>query len=182
MLYDKLAEYYGDGDREQEQYVREAEKRLSVEKQMAVYNQIIEARGKRFGFPDISVLSKFTAPASAKGGEYKYVWSVCNDCNAEYDYKFIKCPRCHLSGKVSSGYRVRGSDIPPDNSVIRWNQTSLNSAPGERTCVTCEHRDVGYCRFFGNPDWQCSKSDYEYCECRQCCAIHKRANKHDDRK
>ena len=181
MLYDKLAEYYGDGDREQEQYVREAEKRLSIEKQTAAYNQIIEARGKRFGFPDISVLSKFISPASAKGGNYQYAWAICNDCKAEYDYKFMTCPRCYQSGKSSSGYRVRGSDIPPGQNVIRWNQTSLSSAPGEQTCVNCEHRD-NYCRFFGNPDWTCSQSDFTNCECRQCCAIHKRANKHDDRK
>ena len=182
MLYDKLAEYYGDGDREQEQYVREAEKRLSVEKQTAAYNQIIEARGKRFGFPDISVLSKFISPTTAKGGNYQYAWAVCNDCKAEYDYKFVTCPRCLLSGKSSSGYRVRGSDVPPGHNVIRWNQTSLNAEPNEKLCVNCEHRDNSYCRFFGNPDWQCTKSDFENCDCRQCCARHKRANKHDDRK
>jgi hypothetical protein len=177
MLYDKLAEYYGDGDREQEQYVREAEKRLNTDRQNSIYNSIIESRGKRFGFPDISVLSKFMSPASAKGGNYQYMWAICNDCKAEYDYRFITCPRCHLSGKVSSGYRVRGSDIPPDNNVIRWNQTSLSADGKTKLCVTCENKDIGYCRFFGNPDWQCSQSDYMQCECKQCCAYHKKANR-----
>lgn len=179
MLYDKLAEYFGDGDREQEQYVREAERRMNVEKQLEAYNAIIEKRAKRFGFPDISILSTFLSATTAKGGTYKYMWAVCDDCKAQYDYRFITCPKCHEAGKRSSGHKVRVSDTAPGREVIRWNMTSLEPDGKMKLCVECAHRNQGYCGWFGNPDHQCPQSDYQYCECKQCCAYHKKANRHD---
>lgn len=177
MLYDKLAEYFGDGDREQEQYVRAAERKMSELQQNKAYGELIQRQAKRFGFPDISLLSKYLQTEKKSGGTYEYYWSVCNDCGAEFDYRFSRCPKCHLAGKTSSGYRVRGSATPPGQEVIRWNLMHMEPEEGEKVCVNCEHRDSGYCRWFGNPEHQCPESDYRICECKQCCANYKKANR-----
>ena len=182
MLYDRLAEYYGDGDSEQEQYVKNAERKMDYDKQSELYSQIIEKHAKRYGFPDISFLSKMFGNATPQGGTYKYFWAVCDDCKTEYDFNFNYCPKCFEMGKRNSGYKVKTSNTEYPKSVIRWNMPVLEAPEGIRTCTHCESRTSGYCRGFGNPDWQCSKSDFDYCECKQCCAFYRKVNQNAKRK
>lgn len=174
MLLDKLREYYGFPDTEQADYIAKRTAGMTEAQQNEVAGKIIESRSKRFGFPDISVLAKFlndAAPKKIKG----FYWAVCDDCKTEYDYRFERCPKCFLAGKRSSGYKVHTSDDGIPAKVVRWNQTTFHPE-GKVYCVNCEHRDTGFCKWFGNPGHQCLQSDYEYCECRKCCAIHKKGN------
>lgn len=174
MLIDKLREYYGFPEKEQAEYINKRTVGMTDAEQNAIAEKIIESHSKRFGFPDVSVLAKFMNDAGKKARGF--YWAVCDDCKAEYDYKFETCPRCFLAGKRSSGHKVRTSDNPPSKDVIRWNQTTLHDDKKMDYCISCEHRDTGFCRWFGDPNHTCSTGDYEYCECRKCCAIHKKTN------
>ena len=174
MLIDKLREYYGFPEPDQVEYINKRTLGMTEAQQNEIADKIIESRSKRFGFPDISILAKFLTDTAKK--TRGFIWAVCDDCKAEYDYRFERCPKCHLAGKRSSGYKVRASEYQPPAKVIRWNQTSLHPEEGKDLCITCPNRDTGYCRWFGDPNHQCQQSDYEYCECRKCCAIHKKGN------
>lgn len=171
MLINKLRDYYGFPDKEQIDYIGRATQGMSEELQDDIATKIIEARPKARGFPDISYLAKFLHDNKGKR-TINFYWAVCDDCKAEYDYRFIQCPVCFKAGKKNSGYQVRTSDQGIPGKVIRWNQTTLN----EQFCVSCIHRDKGFCLKFGDPDKQCSDQDFEYCECKKCCSFHKRAN------
>lgn len=175
MLINKLRDYYGFPDSEQVQYINRRTMDMSEAQQDEIADKIIETRSKRFGFPDISVLAKYLNSAIAEDQKV-FFWAVCNDCNAEYDFRFERCPKCHLAGKRSSGYKVRTSSTPPSKDVIRWNMTTFHTEKDKLTCVRCEKRNRGYCRWFGDPNYSCSRSDFEYCECRQCCAVDKKRN------
>lgn len=174
MLIDKLREYYGFPDQEQAEYIAKRTAGMTEAEQNAIADKIIESRSKRFGFPDISVLAKYLNDAGKK--TRGYYWAVCNDCKAEYDYRFESCPKCHLAGKRSSGYKVRTSEDGIPAKVIRWNQTTFHPDGKMEYCIKCANRDTGYCRWFGDPKHTCPREEYECCECKKCCAIHKKGN------
>lgn len=173
MLINILRDYYGMPDSQTLQFITDRTKGMPEPKQDEIAEKIKQKHSQRYGFPDISVLSKFLENTQTTK---KFYWSVCNDCKKEFDYKFYTCPSCFLAGKKSSGYTVKVSDCQPPKSVIRWNMTSLNREDKTHTCYECESKDDGFCRFFGRPGYQCSKSDYDYCPCKKCCAEHKKAN------
>lgn len=175
MLIDKLREYYGFPETDQVEYINKRTAGMTEAQQNEIADKIIQSRQKRFGFPDISILAKFLNDAGTKKGRGFY-WAICDDCGAEYDYRFERCPKCHLAGKRSSGYKVRTSEYQPPAKVIRWNMTTLHPEEGKKYCISCPNRDNGYCRWFGNPDHTCSSEEYEYCECKKCCSMHKKAN------
>ena len=178
MLIDKLRDYYGFPEPDQAEYINKRTLGMTEAEQNAIADKIIEGRSKRFGFPDISVLAKFLNDAGKKGRSF--YWAVCDDCKAEYDYKFETCPKCFLAGKRSPGHKVRTSENPPPRSVIRWNQTTLYPDGKQKYCVECAHKDTGWCRWFGDPNHTCTQSDYEYCECKKCCATHRKYNRRGD--
>lgn len=175
MLINKLRDYYGFPDKEQIEYITRSTQGMSDELQDDIAAKIIEARPKARGFPDISYLAKFLNDNRNKR-KLGFYWAVCDDCRAEYDYRFVQCPVCFQNGKKNSGYKVRVNEegIPP--KVIRWNQTTLNDDGKGTYCVSCQVRDNGFCLKFGDPDKQCSAQDFEYCECKKCCAFHKKLN------
>lgn len=175
MILEDLEKYYGKFPEHESKYVEENVMKLSAEEQQRFYTKLTESRSKRMGVPDLAALSKVLKEISGSKAKV-YIWSVCNDCGAEYDYKFMTCPKCHLEGKHSSGYKVKKSDFPPTFKVIRWNQTTLQDDGKAQYCVSCQHTEKNYCRWFGEPNHTCSREEYEYCECKKCCAFHKRAN------
>ena len=59
MLIDKLRTYYGLPDSEQTEYINKNVLGMTEVDQDALAAKIIEARSKRYGFPDIAFLSKF---------------------------------------------------------------------------------------------------------------------------
>ena len=174
MLINKLRDYYGIADADAVDYINKRTAGMSEEQQNEIADKIIQSRQKRFGFPDISILAKFLNDGGKK--TRGFYWAVCNTCKAEYDYRFESCPKCHLEKRTSSGYAVRTSEYQPPRSVIRWNQETLHPEEGKLYCINCEHRDNGYCRWFGEPNYTCKQEEYEYCPCKKCCAVHKRAN------
>ena len=175
MLINKLRDYYGFPDTDQINYLDRAIKGMSEELQDDIATKIIESRPKSRGFPDISYLAKFLNDNRGKKGS-GFFWAVCDDCKAEYDYRFIQCPVCFQKGKKNSGYKVKASDQGIPGKVIRWNQTTLDDDGKGTYCVSCEHKDHGFCLKFGDPDKQCSAQDFDYCECKKCCAFHKKMN------
>ena len=175
MLINKLRDYYGFPDKEQIDYIDRAVQGMSDELQDDIASKIIEARPKARGFPDISYLARFLNDNKGKRTSNFY-WAVCNDCKAEYDYRFIQCPVCFKAGKKNSGYKVRTSDLGIPAKVIRWNQTTLDDDGKRQYCVSCAIRDQGFCLKFGDPDKQCSPQDFEYCAFKKCWAFHKKVN------
>ena len=175
MLIDKLRDYYGFPEPDQAEYINKRTLGMTEAQQNEIADKIIETRSKRFGFPDISILAKFLNDAGTKKHKGFY-WAVCDDCGAEYDYRFERCPKCHLAGKRSSGYKVRTSEDGIPGKVIRWNQTTFHPDGKMQYCVECANRDNGFCRWFGDPDHTCERSEYEYCQCKKCCVIHKKGN------
>lgn len=173
MLLTRLTEYYGIPGEAQKSFIDARTQGMPENRQDEIAQAIIEERTKRFGFPDVSVLSKYL-PQRGTNTSHKYYWCVCNDCGAEYDYGFITCPSCFQAGKKSSGYTVKVSEYQPPIKVIRWNKNSLSG--GENSCIECQNKNNSYCRNFGNPNWTCNQSDYEYCNCKKCCAKRKREN------
>lgn len=175
MLINKLRDYYGFPAKEQIDYITKETQGMSEELQDDIAVKIIEARPKARGFPDISYLARFFNDSRSKK-TIGFYWSVCDDCGAEYDYKFMQCPVCFKNGKQNSGYKVRISDqgIPP--KVIRWNMTTLNDDGKRQYCMNCENPAHNFCLKFGDPDKQCNAQEFEYCECKKCCAFHKKAN------
>ena len=175
MLINKLRDYYGFPTHEELTYLDRTTKGMSEELQDDIASKIIESRPKSRGFPDISTLAKFLNDNKGKR-KIGFYWAVCNDCGAEYDYRFIKCPACFQKGKTNTGYKVRTNDQGIPKSVIRWNQTTLEDDGKRQYCVSCEHKTSGFCLKFGDPDKQCSAQDFEYCACKKCCAFHKKMN------
>jgi hypothetical protein len=175
MLINKLRDYYGFPDKEQIDYISRATQGMSDELQDDIAAKIIEARPKARGFPDISYLAKFLNDSKGKRKISSY-WAVCDDCKSEYDYRFIKCPVCFKAGRSNSGYKVRISDQGIPAKVIRWNQTTLQDDGKREYCVSCDEAARKFCLKFGDPDKQCSAQDFEYCECKKCCAFHKKLN------
>ena len=175
MLINKLRDYYGIPDKEQIDYIARTTKGMNENAQNDIASKIIETRPKSRGFPDIAFLAKYLNDSKGKR-VIGFYWSICNDCGCEYDYKFITCPKCHLEGKKSSGYKVRQSDNPPPkNKVVRWNMPIIYPPSENKYCVNCEHK-TSFCFKFGNPDFQCSREDFEHCPCKECCAFHKKIN------
>ena len=175
MLINKLRDYYGFPDKEQIDYIDKMTRGMIDELQDDIAAKIIETRPKARGFPDISVLARFLNDGKSKK-TLGFYWAVCDDCKAEYDYRFIKCPVCFQKGKRNSGYKVKSSDLGIPAKVIRWNQTTLDDDGKRQYCVSCPVRDKGFCLKFGDPDKQCSAQEFEYCECKKCCAFHKKLN------
>ena len=175
MLINKLRDYYGFPDKEQIDYIDRATQGMNEELQDEIAVKIIESRPKARGFPDISSLAKFLNDNKGKR-KINFYWAVCDDCKSEYDYRFIQCPVCFQKGKKNSGYKVRTSDVGIPAKVIRWNQTTLYDDGKGTYCVSCLVRDKSFCLKFGDPDKQCSPQDFEYCECKKCCAFHKKTN------
>lgn len=175
MLIDKLRDYYGIADADAVEYINKYTLGMTEAQQNEVAEKIIQSRQRRFGFPDISILAKFLNEGKAKK-TIGFYWAVCDDCKAEYDYQFIKCPVCFKNGKRNSGFKVRTSDQGIPGKVIRWNMTTLDDDGKGTYCVSCAIRDIGYCRNFGDPNYMCNAQDFESCECRKCCVFHKKAN------
>lgn len=174
-MIQRLINYYGGLGDEEQRFIRENILKLDESVQNNFATALMSANPASGKKPDVAAISKAYKTVTGKAPRV-YAWAVCNDCKAEYDYRFESCPKCHLAGKRSSGYKVRKSDFPPPMKVIRWNQTTLHDDGKRQYCVSCLNRDHGFCRWFGEPAYTCSQSDYEYCECKKCCAIHKKAN------
>ena len=176
MLVEKLMGVYGLPTKEAEEFLKAKASRMNEAEQEAMAGRIIEERPSRFGFPDVAALAKFFKANAEPARPLKYYWCVCNDCGCEYSYGFFTCPDCFLANKKSSGYKVKTSDGPPKNHVVRWNMETFRAIQGEKICAKCALRG-SFCRMFGNPDASCSREDFDTCACRECCADHKRFNK-----
>ena len=174
-MIERLINYYGRLGNEEQRFINENVMKLDDRQQNDFATALMSDCPSGKKAPDVAALNK--ALKSVAGTKARsYIWAVCNACGAEYDYKFMTCPKCFLAGKHSSGYKVRKSDFPPPIKVIRWNQTTLQDDGKVQYCVSCPIKENSYCRWFGEPEHTCAREEYEYCECKKCCAFHKRAN------
>lgn len=174
-MIQRLINYYGGLGEEEQRFIRENLLKLDEQIQNRFATTLMTQNPAGSKKPDMSDINKAYKAVTGKAPRV-YIWAVCDDCKAEYDYRFERCPKCFIAGKRSSGYAVRKSEFPPPKSVIRWNQTTFHDDGKADYCVSCDKRDGGFCRWFGDPAHTCSSSDYEYCECKKCCAIHKKGN------
>lgn len=174
-LTERLTDYYGAPDREQEQFVSEREKYLPEQSKNAIYQQLIETRSKRYGFPDVAALSKvFQMFTPEKETRKQYYWCICDECHTEFSYSFLQCPTCFIQGKNRKGYKLKVSDNPPPPNVVRYNITTLSSA--NDVCINCPVKSGSYCEHFGKEYYFCDKQDFDECQCKKCCLTHKKRN------
>ena len=174
-MIQRLINYYGSLGEEEQRFIRENVLKLDEQSQNNFATTLMTSNPAGSKKPDMGAINKAYKAVTGKAPRV-YAWAVCDDCKAEYDYRFERCPKCHLAGKRSSGYKVKKSEFPPPMKVIRWNQTTFHDDGKGQYCVSCSVRDNSFCRWFGNPEHSCPTSDYEYCECKKCCAIHKKGN------
>lgn len=175
-LLDRLTEYYGAPKTEQENFISEREKYLDDMAKNAIYQQLIETRSTRFGFPDVSVLAKYFQEYVLVKKETKrqYFWCVCDECKTEFAYSLMSCPNCYLQGRDSRGYKLKVSDEPPKPNVVRLNKPILRS--GADVCINCDKRSGSYCEHFGQDWYFCDREDFDQCECKHCCLNEKKRN------
>lgn len=172
-LLERLTDYYGAPDNEQENFIAEREKYIDEETKSEIYSQLIQTRSKRYGFPDVAVLSKVLQKyTQAKDTQKKHYWCVCDVCHTEYAYDFMGCPQCYIQGKDTRSYKLRVSDSPAPLNVIRYNKTRL----GSDGCVVCDKKAGSFCEHFGQEWYFCDRQDFDDCECKQCCLSHKKQN------
>lgn len=172
-LLERLTDYYGAPDNDQEQFVAEREKHIDEESKSEIYSQLIQTRSKRYGFPDVAVLSRVLQKyTQAKETQKKHYWCVCDVCNTEYAYGFMSCPQCFIQGKDTRSYKLKVSDNPPPPNVIKYNMTHL----GNDGCVNCADKPGSFCEHFGQEWYSCDRTDFDNCACKQCCITHKKQN------
>lgn len=179
MLLERLINYYGTPDEEQERFINEKTLSMSEEKQDEIAQKIIEERTKRFGFPDIAALKKFFEKEEKKR---IYYWAVClePDCKTEYAAGLMICPTCYKKGLKFNKYAIKNSEFPPSKKVIMFNQQAyFSSEKDDKLCINCEiaKKEWAFCFHFGNPDWECKTEDFRQCDCKACCLKHKAGNR-----
>lgn len=174
-MIQRLINYYGSLGEEEQRFIRENVLKLDEQSQNNFATTLMTSNPAGSKKPDMAAINKAYKTVTGKAPRV-FIWAVCDDCKAEYDYRFLTCPKCYLAGKRSSGYKVKKSEFQPPMKIIRWNQTTLNDDGKAQYCVSCMNRDNGFCRWFGDPNHNCPASDFEYCECKKCCAIHKKGN------
>lgn len=175
-LSEKLFNYYGAFGEEEIAFVDSMESKFNDDQKEKLFKEITTGRNKKLGAPDVRFLEhifKTQKPKNAK----RYFWSVCTKCKTEYWYSMVYCPNCWSNGIVNEEHTVKTSEERPKN-VIRFNKSYIHplklkaTAPDEKVCYNCECRGY-FCRNFGNPDFECSRNDYDYCPCKACCVAMK---------
>lgn len=172
MFLDEIKSYYGDIDVEAECFINDMIGKYTN-------NEIVELKRSFFAkfpknqFPDIAGISKFFDNNKPKNSVY--FWSKCDNCGKYFDYKFYTCPHCYRKDKKAYSYKVVKSAVKPPASTIRWNMTWFTDT--EKTCLDCENADDGFCPHFGNFEYQCSREQFEYCRCKQCCLKFRSTNR-----
>lgn len=170
MLLERLTDYYGICGAEEAAFIN---KRLSMytdQAQEQLFEIITQENGKRFGFPDLSKLSKAFAQVSPDGksaGPKVWWWLKCRKCGCNYWGNLMLCPACNDKGIRSIETEVVTSSFPPPDTVIRFNKTGSRSTKDFKSCYDCKSRAGSFCWDFGKPNYDCKKR--AECPCNECC-------------
>lgn len=175
-LLNKLEDYYGFANENIKNELIRRTQKYSPEEQEMVYQKIIVLQPMRRGFPDMAMLNKIFQEVKPRYEPSKYYWCVCNECGCEYSYNLPTCPACWKRGFECHSYTVKVSEVKPPVKVVTFNKCYNNYKLPEdtSTCFDCKDTEMSYCPNFGKPDYFCK--DYQYCKCKNCCALHKRIN------
>ena len=169
---DSVKEKFGQINSESEQLINDAISKYSGKELEALKAEFFKTFTE---LPDTEKLTLFFD--NHKPAKKTYYWSVCLECGCEYDYSLPMCPSCYDKGFDCRAKSVKVSEFKPNFNVIKYNKHYINGNSGEQTCYTCPNKKESYCTHFGNPDWTCHREEYEMCECKQCCASLKAANR-----
>lgn len=176
MLIERLEKYYGLADDEETRFILDKLDGYSEADEQRLYEYIISNKNRRYGFPDVSFLSKVFSeikPESQKKNK-KYYWCVCDNCGSAYSYRLslTGCPVCWNKGFECRSYKMVVSENKPPMKVIRYNKSTRIG--NEKSCYDCEHNSLSFCGNFGNENYDCNKLGQ--CKCASCCIKAKRAN------
>ena len=172
MFVNELEGYFGKLGDSEKQWVNENLERLDDTSKMNIVHELREHRGTI----SIPVMQKVLEKVTGKKARV-YFWAVCLECGCEYDYGLPMCPACYEKGLDCRTKAVKKSEFKPPMSVIKYNKQYMNGDKNEQTCFTCPNKKESYCSNFGNPDWNCHREEFEYCNCKMCCGIAKKANR-----
>ena len=180
-LTQKLSEYYGKLGDSKIKFIYEHTSGLKDKQLEVLFEQITkEYPSKTEGLPDDE--EKLLELLSVKKKANGVVWSHCEVCGSEYDYKFMFCPVCYRNEGVKRNefYVITSEEFPP--KVIRYNCVSEPMNNTDANCLKCKIAAEGnsYCRLFGNYVYRCKMDEFRDCPCKQCCAIAKKANQKFD--
>lgn len=105
-------------------------------------------------------------------------WAFCKKCHSVYPSTQLICAFCYNRAKEKPSGNLVASEFAKSLEIrcgeeypIGMKRMNIDypvqSGP---SCVTCMQDEKCYCEKFGNPEKQCSREDFEYCPCRQCCS------------
>ena len=180
-MLEKLIEIYGEFDETTTKWISENLEKLGEENEQNFLKCLQEEHSRRQGKPDIHKLNVVLEKVTGKKTK-GFIWAVCLECGCEYDYCLPMCPACFDKGLDCRTRAVKKSEFQPPAKVIRYNKQYQNGDKGEKICYYCEHRKTGYCKNFGNPNWNCKREEFEMCDCKLCCGVAKKINRQLDEK
>lgn len=174
MLLDRLIAYYGFAGMEETEFINKRIGEYTEEAQNKLFGIITAESSKRYGFPDLSKLSKAFAEVRPDGSEgdgkpARVWWAKCTVCGQEYWGDLMYCPVCHIRGNKVSEHKCVVSDIMPnfEHQVIRFNKPFRTSTNGSPSCYDCDSRIGSFCWYFGQKDFDCPRRSE--CACNTCC-------------
>lgn len=164
---------YGRLSKEVKEYIAERQSIIPDEEQDSIVQKILRECKKA---PDLSYIQNLLQGYEPKKSVKPYYWFVCMQCGTEYGGNMEMCPSCFDKGFKCTTVRVKESEEQPDlRNVIRYNKTYVGNDQTNKNCYSCEERTHGFCSHFGAIDYKCK--DFEYCNCKICCANERRINK-----
>lgn len=171
MFADEIKNFHRNLGEEEEQWIRENLENLSDDKKLNF------TRALR-NYKEITIMALQKVYQEITGRKpVNYYWAVCQECGCEYDYGMSACPECYDKGKETRLRFVKSSEFQPPLKVIRYNKQYLIGDKGEQLCYNCPEKKESYCKHFGSPDWNCTREEFEYCQCKACCTNHKKLNR-----
>ncbi len=172
MFLERLSDYFGTCGAEEAAWIEKRIGNYTEEAQEKLFEVLTSENSKRYGFPDISKLTKAFASVRPDGeeGKPKCIWWLkCNVCGCEYWGDLAACPSCHTRGKKERSAGVVKAQFLPDftKEVVRFNKPWRLSTSADTSCYDCDSRAGSFCFFFGDPKYDCNKRTV--CHCNTCC-------------
>lgn len=168
MLLERLIAYYGVCGDEESAFIAKRIDSYSEDAQDRLFEAITAENGKRYGFPDLSKLTKaFKDIRPDVDGKTENVvfWWRCK-CGCEY-FDLPECPACGAKGMDERALKSAGHLPDFTKDVVRFNKPYKTTTDGSVSCYDCEHKYGSFCWNFGVKGYDCPRRTE--CPCNACC-------------
>lgn len=116
-------------------------------------------------------------------------WRYCTKCGTSYPATQVICYTCYrranskqttnlLNSEFAKTLVTKCGESYPKNFIrlnvdIPLSESTKKYLNGCGNCFECTEK--AFCNNFGNPFYICSKQDWEYCKCKNCCAVFRKS-------